>query len=87
MDCSALLHLRYFVRPIGDHAEVSHSFQSSYTNRLSQTQGVRRDGEESLDRLLPLFYVFRTGCSRDSECNPICLTLWYGLSLPPEANI
>jgi hypothetical protein len=30
--------------------------------RLSHTQGVCRDGEEPLDRLLPSFYEFRASC-------------------------
>ena len=33
---------------------------------LSHTKGVRRDGEEPLDRLLSVFYELRTGCFRDS---------------------
>ena len=62
-----LLHLCHVIRPTSDHAEVSHTFRLFYTNRLSYTQGVRRDGEESTDRLLPVFYEFRTGCLWDSQ--------------------
>ena len=83
----ALLHLPYVVRPISDHAEVSHSFQLSYINHLTHTQSVCRDGEESLGRLLPIFYVFRAGCSWDCLFNSIWITPWYDLPpRPPEAN-
>ena len=51
-----LLHPRYVVRPVSDHAEVSHNFPPSLVSRLSHTQGVRRDGKELLDCLLPVFY-------------------------------
>ena len=61
-----LLHLCHLVRPISDHAEVSHNSWPSYNNHLSHTQGVCRDGEEPLDRLLPVFYEFRTCYFRDS---------------------
>ena len=74
-----LLRLRHVVRPISDHVEVGHSLQLSCTNRPSHTQGVRCDGEESLDRLLPVFYEFRTGCFRDNHCDLLRVTSWYGL--------
>ena len=61
MACYVLLHLRYVVRTISDHSEVSHNFQLSHTNRLPHFKGVRRDGEEPMDRLLPVLYEFRTG--------------------------
>ena len=61
MACYALLRPRYVVRPASDHAEVSHSFRLSYTNHLPHIQGVRRDGEEPLDRLLSVFHEFCTG--------------------------
>ena len=34
-----------------------------------------------MDRLLSVFYFFRTGCSRDCCFNSICVTPWY--DLPP----
>jgi hypothetical protein len=76
-----LLHLCYAVRPVSDHVEVSHNLRLSYTNRLSHTQGVCRDGEEPLDRLLPVFYEFRTGCFRDSQFGLLWVASWY--DLPP----
>ena len=78
-----LLHLRYVVRPVSDHAEVSHNFRLSHTNHLLHTQGVCRDGEEPLDRLLSAFYEFRTGCFRDSCFDPFRVTSRYDLSPSP----
>ena len=74
-----VLRLRYVLRPDSDHAEVSHNFRLSYTNRLSHTQGVRRDGEESLDRLLPVFYDFYTGRFRDGLCDLLRASSRYDL--------
>ena len=90
--CYVQLRLHYVVRPISDHAEVSHNLRLSYTNGPSHTQGVRHDGEESLDRLLPVFYELRTGCFRDSHCDLLFVASWYGLPPTPskqtsEANL
>ena len=46
------------------------------------TQGVCRDGEESMDRLLPAFYEFRTGCFRNSCLDPLCVASRYDLPFP-----
>ena len=86
-----LLRLRYVVRPIGDHTKVGCNFRLCYTNNLSHTQGVRRDREESLDRLLPVFYEFRAGCSRDRYFGLSRVASRYDLPLFPlkrtsEAN-
>ena len=56
-----------------------------------RTQGVRCDEEEPLDRLLPVFYEFRTGCFRDSWFDPRRVASQYGLPPSPlkqnsEAN-
>ena len=72
-----LLHLRYIVRSTSDHAEVSRTFPSSYADRLRHTQGVRSDGEEPPDRLLPVFYEFRTGYFRDSCFDPLRIASRY----------
>ena len=87
-----LLRLRYVVRPVSSHIEVSPSLQLSYTNRPPHTQGVRRDGEEPLDRLLPVFYEFRTGWFRDSWFDPFRVASRYDLPPIPlnqtsEANL
>ena len=76
-----LLHLCYVVRPVSDHAEVRHSFRLSYADRLRHTQGVRGDGEEPLDRLLPVFYEFRTGFFRDNRFGLLLVAPRY--DLPP----
>ena len=79
-----LLHLRYVVRTISDHAEVSRNFRLTYTNRLSHTQSVCRDGEEPLDCLLPAFYQFRTGWFRDSWFDLLRVASRYDLSPFPS---
>ena len=76
-----LLRLRYVVRPVSDHSEVSHTFRPPCTNYLSDTQGVRGDGEEPLDRLLPVFYEFRTGCGWDKQYDLLRVAFRY--DLPP----
>ena len=81
MASCVLLHLRYAVRPTSDHAEVS-QLRSSCDNRLSHIQGVRRDWEESLDCLLPVFYEFRAGCSRDRQFDLLRVASRY--DLPPS---
>ena len=81
MACHDVLRFRYVIRPIGDHAEVSHTPRLSYISRLTQTQGVCRDREESSDRLLPIIYDFRTGCFRDGQFDLFCVSSWY--DLPP----
>ena len=78
-----LLRLRYVIRPTSDHAEVSHTFRLYYIDRLSHTQGIRRGGQESLGRLLPVFYEFRSGCFRDSQFDLLRATSRYDLPLFP----
>ena len=77
-----LLRLCHVVCPISDHAEVSHNSRLPYTNRLSHTQGICRDGEEPLGRLLAVFYEFRTGWLRDSWFDPFRVESRY--DLPPS---
>ena len=74
-----LLYLRHAVRPVGDHAEVGHDLLSSYADRLSRIQGVRRDGEEPLDRLFPVFHELRTGWFRGSRFGLFRVAPWYDL--------
>ena len=81
MDSYAILHLRYAVRPIGDHAEVCRNLKLSYSNHLSHTQGVRRDGEESLDCLLSVFYDVCTGWFRDGLHDLLRVASWYDILL------
>jgi hypothetical protein len=86
-----LLHLRYAVRPVSDHAEVCHNFRSLYATRLSHVQGVCRDGEEPLDCLLPVFHEFRAGCCRGGKLDLLRVASRYDLPLFPlkqtsEAN-
>ena len=49
------------------------------TYYLLCTQGVRRDGEEPQDRLLSMFYQFRTGYFRDSWFDPFRVASRYDL--------
>ena len=91
MDSYVLLRPRYVVRPVSDHPEVSQNLRLFYVSRLPHTQGVRRGREEPSDRLLPVFYQFRTGCFRDSWFDPFRVTSRYDLSPFPlnqtsEAN-
>ena len=58
---------------------VTPSGYTTLTPCLSHAQGVRRDGEEPLDRLLPVFYEFRTGCFRDSWFGLLRVASWYDL--------
>ena len=76
-----LLRLRYVFRTISDHAEVSHNFLLSHTNRLPYPQGVCRDGEEPLDRLFAVLHEFRTGRLRDGHFDPLRVASRY--DLPP----
>ena len=92
MACYVLLRLRYVVCTINDHAEVSPNFRRSYTNHLPHTQGVRRDREEPLDRLLAMFHEFRTGWLRDGWFDPVSVASRYDfppipLNQNPEANL
>ena len=87
MVSSVVLHLRYGVRSTSDHAEVSHNSRLSCTKRLPHTQGVRRDGEEPLDRLLPVFYRFPTGWFRNSQLDLLCVASWYDLPPCPRSEL
>ena len=78
-----LLRLRYVIRATSDHAEVSHTFRLYCTNRLRNTQGVRGDGEEPLDRLLPVFYEFRAGRFWGSRFDLLRVASRYDLPLFP----
>jgi hypothetical protein len=46
---------------------------------LSHIQGVCRDGEEPLDRLLPSFYEFRASCFWDILFDLFCVAARYDL--------
>ena len=76
-----LLYLRYAVCPTSDHAEVSRNFRLRYTDHLSHAQGICRDGEEPLDRVLFVFYQSRAGCCRDRHLGLLRGASWY--DLPP----